>query len=291
MIPSLKSSENTAFCAVGVVKRPSGGIKGMAAGTDGRGREAPFGRQRGALAVSFLIAREGGLPRCFGHCIPLFACIRVYFRLPAFPCKIQPGTLPRFLTITPALYFCPNILQSHIFPYFYAFVFTNKYFSYKFNFSLLSEISLYHPQISLPMRISLYFSASPDPRARRMARCPAPAFATGRKRPRHSPYDAMPNPRVRHRAQAPTPDTRRMTRCPTPAFATGRKPRPRHSPYDAMPNPRVRHRAQAPTPTLAAWRDAQLPHSLHGATSMISSANCTLARNPNPRTHHRAQTG
>ena len=32
MIPSLKSSENTAFCVVGVVKRPSGGIEERAGG-------------------------------------------------------------------------------------------------------------------------------------------------------------------------------------------------------------------------------------------------------------------
>ena len=174
MIPSLKSSENTAFCGVGVVKCPSGGIKGMAAGADGWGREAPCGRHQGARCC---VLPHAGRARCFAHCIPLFAMHSRIFSPPGVPMQdtarhiaslpynrarllrsrplftIAPASYNRArslqlrppLTIAPFLYFHTNILQSHIFLYFYAFVFTNKYFSYKFIFFLLFAIFLYHP--------------------------------------------------------------------------------------------------------------------------------------------------
>ena len=208
MIPSLKSSENTAFCGVGVVKRPSGGIKGMAAGADGWGREAPCGRHQGARCCVLPHAGRGWpatllrtLHSAFRHAFSyIFASRRSHARYSPAHCIASLQSRPP-LTITPALYNCARLLRFRLsftfrkISYNHTYFLTFMHLSLQINIFLTNSVFSYYSQFVFITRKFLYQcvypftfpqaqprrspqGASPDPRVRRMARCPAPALTT-----------------------------------------------------------------------------------------------------------------
>ena len=230
MIPSLKSSENTAFCGVGVVKRPAGGIKECA-------------------AVFFLMRGEGSLPCCFAHCIPLFAMHSRIFSPPGVPMQDTARHIPslpynhaRLLRSRPPLNNRARLLQYRPLFTFRKISYNHTYFltfmhlSLQINIFLTNSIFSYYSQFLFTTRKFLYQCVYP--------------FTFPQAQPPHSPQGASPDPRVRHRAQAQPPHAQ----APTPAFAAWRDARPPRSPHDATPNPRVRRMAQPPTPALTTGR-------------------------------------